>query len=145
MKQCRKCQEAKPLDEFRNKASSKDGKEPRCKACRREHDNNTYRDSPERRASIRKHVDARRLELKKFVRQYLESNPCVDCGQSDADLLEFDHLRDKSCGISSIIAGASSMQRLLDEIDKCVVRCLYCHRKKTIKQLGWYQWVTSPQ
>lgn len=87
-------------------------------------------------------MKARSLELKRFVRQYLAENPCVDCGQSDPDLLEFDHVRGtKVSGIGPMITGGASMKRLLDEMDKCVVRCLYCHRKRTIKQFGWYSWV----
>ena len=35
-KRCTKCGETKPLDEFHRNASSKDGRMPRCKACRKE-------------------------------------------------------------------------------------------------------------
>ena len=28
---------------------------------------------------------------------------------------------------------------ILEEIDKCVVRCLYCHRKRTATQFGWWK------
>lgn len=132
----------KPISDFRNRKASPDGKESRCKGCRRDFDNNTYQNNPERKASIRRQMKERSLTLKKFIRQYLSEHPCVDCGQSDPDLLEFDHVTGtKVAGIGRMIAGACRMERLLDEIDKCVVRCLYCHRKRTIKQFGWYSWV----
>lgn len=144
MKKCVRCEVEKSMSDFRNRKASKDGKESSCKECRRTFDNNTYKTNPERRDSIRRQMNERSMVLKKFVRQYLTEHPCVGCGQSDPDLLEFDHVRGvKESGISTLIAGACKMQRLLDEIDKCVVRCLYCHRKRTIKQLGWYAWVTS--
>lgn len=142
MKKCASCNETKSLDDFRNRKASADGRESRCKDCRKSADNATYRSNPQRRESIRVQMKERSLQLKKFVRGYLESHPCVDCGQADADLLEFDHVSGtKVAGISSMIAGACKMERLLDEIAKCEVRCLYCHRKRTIKQLGWYSWV----
>jgi hypothetical protein len=144
MKICLECGVSKPLDEFRNRQASADGKESRCRECRRAADNATYKSNPARRNSIRAQMNERSLQLKKFVREYLESHPCVDCGLDDADLLEFDHVRGtKVAGISRLIKGACKMQRLLDEIDKCEVRCLHCHRKRTIKQLGWYTWVSS--
>ena len=33
MKQCKKCKQTKPLAEFNNLSSSKDGKQPKCKLC----------------------------------------------------------------------------------------------------------------
>lgn len=135
---------SKPLDEFRNRKASADGKESRCKECRRAADNATYVSDPARRDSIRSQMKERSLQLKRFVREYLETHPCVDCGLADADLLEFDHVRgEKVDGIGGLVKGACRMQRLLDEIDKCEVRCLHCHRKRTIKQFGWYSWNVS--
>jgi hypothetical protein len=142
MKQCSECQESKPLEAFRNRKASKDGKESRCKECRRKFDNNTYKNNQNRRDSIRAQMRERSLKLKRFVRDYLSTHPCVDCGQNDPDLLEFDHVSgDKRSGIGAMIAGACKMESLVDEIAKCEVRCLYCHRKRTIKQFGWYSWV----
>lgn len=143
MKKCKECHQEQALSEFRNRKASKDGKESRCKSCRRRADNHTYKTDSQRRESIRRQMKARSLKLKMFVREYLSTHPCVDCGQGDPDLLEFDHVRgEKVANIGQMIAGACRMERLLDEIDKCVVRCLYCHRKRTIKQFGWYSWVT---
>ncbi len=61
---------------------------------------------------------------------YKRSHPCVDCGNSDIRVLEFDHVR----GIKLLtIANTSSFSfsRLVEEIDKCDVRCANCHRIKT--------------
>lgn len=142
MKKCSGCRESKSLDCFRNRKASKDGKESRCKDCRKTFDNETYKNNQARRDSIRSQMRERSLKLKRFIREYLSSHPCVDCGQDDPDLLEFDHVSgNKVAGIGTLIAGACKMERLLGEIAKCEVRCLHCHRKRTIKQFGWYSWV----
>lgn len=59
---------------------------------------------------------------------------CVDCGINDPDVLEFDH-RDpsqKSFTIGSSSGVGGTRERLLDEINKCDVRCANCHRKRTV-------------
>lgn len=71
-----------------------------------------------------------------WLYQYLLKNPCVDCGESDPVVLEFDHRGDKRLMISSAVNnyGAS---RLKEEIDKCEVRCSNCHKRKTAIEQGW--------
>ena len=75
----------------------------------------------------------RRTELRRMVLGHLLENPCVDCGESDPIVLEFDH-RDpsgKSFNIGDGVARAYGTQRIKDEIAKCDVRCANCHRRKT--------------
>src|SRR5213592_3239392 len=63
-----------------------------------------------------------------YLVAYLSKHPCVDCGEDDPIVLEFDHLRDKKFAIS---AGLQSRpwQDVLDEIAKCDVVCANCHRR----------------
>ena len=58
-------------------------------------------------------------------------HPCVDCGESDPIVLEFDHLRDKKWNVSEMISGAFPWTTVELELEKCVVRCANCHRRKT--------------
>lgn len=69
----------------------------------------------------------------KYIRLYLSTHPCVDCGESDILVLEFDHRRksEKYKGISQLIKNRGTFKRVLEEISKCDVRCANCHRRKT--------------
>tara|TARA_R110000824_G_scaffold78261_1_gene197681 strand:+ start:72 stop:434 length:363 start_codon:yes stop_codon:yes gene_type:complete len=54
---------------------------------------------------------------------------CVDCGESNPIVLEFDHVRGKKkmC-VSNMISQSYSFKTIQEEIDKCEVRCANCHR-----------------
>lgn len=79
--------------------------------------------------------------LKSIVRNYLASHPCVDCDESDIVVLEFDHInRSKKIGnISTMVRSSVSVEKLVDEIKKCEVRCANCHRRKTVAEV----WITG--
>jgi L-lysine 2,3-aminomutase len=72
------------------------------------------------------------------VADYLRSHPCVECAESRLELLEFDHVRgEKKYNVASMMSGKYSAERVLLEIEKCDVRCIVCHRRKTAATLGW--------
>ena len=55
---------------------------------------------------------------------------CLDCGEKDQRVLDFDHVRGiKAFTISDHLD--LSPARLYAEIDKCEVRCANCHRRVT--------------
>lgn len=72
-----------------------------------------------------------------FILEYLEANPCVDCGEADPVVLEFDHRGDKRCSVSDAVRKGLGQKTIAAEIAKCDVRCANCHRRKTAGQFGW--------
>lgn len=79
----------------------------------------------------------RRNKNRAYVLEYLSTHFCVDCGETDPIVLEFDHVRDKDKKISDLIN--YSHNRLKEEILKCEVRCSNCHKIRTATQQGWYK------
>jgi hypothetical protein len=65
-----------------------------------------------------------------YLVDFLRARPCVDCGEPDPLVLEFDHLGSKSFNIAANL-GNRKWQSILDEIAKCDVVCANCHRRRT--------------
>jgi hypothetical protein len=63
----------------------------------------------------------RYLRACEFVRAFLERNPCVDCGEADMLVLEFDHVHAKRDWVSRLMARGAALERIQEEIDRCEV------------------------
>lgn len=59
-----------------------------------------------------------------------KDKPCVDCGkQYHPCCMEFDHVRStKKFSLSKAARGGFSVAAIVDEIAKCEIRCVLCHR-----------------
>jgi hypothetical protein len=68
---------------------------------------------------------------------YFAGHPCVDCGESDVRVLDFDHIAGKSALVSALVAWGAPRDRLEAEIARCEVRCANCHRRVTARRAGW--------
>lgn len=85
------------------------------------------------RASRAKRVAAARAHLA----EHLNDHPCVDCGESDVRVLDFDHVGEKRELVSSLVARGAPWRRIAAEIVQCEVRCANCHRRVTARRAGW--------
>ena len=89
-------------------------------------------------AKAKEHSRAARARTRAFISNYLKTNPCVDCGEANIIVLEFDHIGDdKDFNISDAARNGVGIKKLKDEIAKCEVRCANCHRKKTYERGGF--------
>ena len=139
VKTCTRCGKTKPLDQFPPVRRSEPEKlQTWCRACFSEANKRNYWKDP---APVRQRVVAnsarRRAETRARAVEYLLAHPCVDCGERDIVVLQFDHLRDKSFDLSVMIAWGASWARIEAEIAKCVVRCANCHHRKTAQERGY--------
>lgn len=58
---------------------------------------------------------------------------CADCGYDDVRAIEPDHRADaeKAGNLSRMVQMCASEDRIRSELDKCVPRCVRCHRRAT--------------
>ncbi len=85
--------------------------------------------------------DINRYPAREKVLEYLQEHFCVDCGETDFIILDFDHRigEKKKNGISALVTAGYCWDTVKKEIDKCDVRCANCHRKKTAVDFKWYK------
>ena len=138
MKKCSRCTKTKEYSDFAKRSAAKDGLANWCKLCFKEYDRDRYRKGDKSRK------DKNRLERIEKIRvllwDYLCNSSCPDCGETDPEVLEFDHLdpSKKEANVSDMLR-SRSWESILGEIKKCEVVCANCHRKRTIKQFGFWR------
>ena len=106
---------------------------------KRAYDRDWYATNKERLRNVKsKRTKQSRKRNSQFVFEYLMTHPCIDCGEDDPIVLEFDHKGNKSINVSDMISRSYSIEKIKLEIQKCDVRCANCHRRKTAKDFNWY-------
>ena len=73
------------------------------------------------------HLNKLRLHLNKLKK---EKGPCVQCGENDKRVLQFDHI-DESNKIKGV-GDLRSIEKMNSEAEKCQILCRMCHTKKSI-------------
>jgi len=137
---CTKCGRVKEIEEFPWKSKLLNRRHAVCKPCTSNRSRNWYENN---KASHKENVKAykqdSRVTARQFVWDYLSSHPCIECGETDPIVLEFDHIMGKDQNVSTLVADGVSIKRLQKEISLCQVLCANCHRRKTAKERGWFR------
>jgi hypothetical protein len=139
MGRCSRCKEEKPDEDFAWRRRGQGQRDTYCRPCRAAYKQEHYAANKARYiAAARQRKKALIEERTVYLVTFLREHPCVDCGESDPIVLEFDHLRDKRFSISEGIQGRN-WQDVLDEIAKCDVVCANCHRRRTAIRGGYHR------
>jgi hypothetical protein len=78
------------------------------------------------------YVNKSKTRNRQIVLDHFETHPCVDCGNTDVRVLEFDHVRGTKIDCVSVgVKDSWSVEKLVEEINKCEVRCANCHKIMT--------------
>ena len=135
LKHCHTCGQDRPIEEF---AKHRNGRQSKCKPCNREYQRWHYRrNKPDYIAKAAAWKLKRRRENVVPLLEYLASHPCVDCGETDPVVLQFDHVRGKDQLISTMLSECRNWDCILYEIQKCEVRCANCHWRRHARERGW--------
>lgn len=141
-KYCGTCKLIKNKDEFNKNSSNKDGLNTICRKCSNNRSKKYYSENPDyHRKNVKKRNKKIHFNIRKKIFEYLKDHPCIDCGETNVIVLEFDH-RDgveKNFNISMAPNRGYGWEKIKNEIDKCDVRCANCHRIRTAKQFNWYK------
>jgi hypothetical protein len=136
LRRCGRCGQSKSPAEFAWRRRAKGQRDNLCRPCRAEYHREHYEANRDRYvAQARERKRALALERTTYLIDYFGSHPCVDCAENDPVVLEFDHLRDKLFDIGQALP-YRSWASILCEIEKCVVVCANCHRRRTAKRRG---------
>jgi hypothetical protein len=86
---------------------------------------------------IKRRRRASKQEARQWVNTYKTQNPvCTDCQIAyPPHVLDFDHIKDKSFGISRALQMGTSLEKIKQEIKKCEIVCSNCHRIRTYERL----------
>jgi hypothetical protein len=136
MKRCSRCKQLKPLDAFNRLSRAKDGLQWNCRDCNAAwHAENKAHHN----ALIHARTARVRQENQDRLFTYLEEHPCLDCGEDDIVVLEFDHLRDKVRAVAEMV-NTHGWAAIAAEIEKCEVVCANCHRRRTARRAETARW-----
>lgn len=95
----------------------------------------------------RRHYAANKIEIKSraikfskiarkrnlvFSRRVKRFIGCNNCGMKNPLCLDFHHLSDKSTNVADGVKHAWSLNKLKEEMRKCIILCANCHRIKTL-------------
>lgn len=140
---CRKCETELNLCEFYFRNKKENIRHDICKMCAKKNsiDKKYYNNNKEEylaKTKIRQEALLNENRIK--LLEYQQLNPCVDCGNDNPIVLEFDHLiqEEKTINISLMLRDYK-WDKIKKEIDKCEVVCANCHRIRTAKQLNWWK------
>jgi hypothetical protein len=126
-------------------ARSLDAEIARCEVvCANCHRRRTARRGGWRRAvptgePARPIVDQRIARNVAHVHAILRSSTCVDCGERDPVVLEFDHRGRKRGSVTQMAWWGFSVAAIDAEIAHCEVRCANCHRRATARRGGHFR------
>ena len=123
---CKQCGHIQPEDQFKSRISRRQTLTKWCQTCLQRKSRSDINPT-----TTKGKCRARWEEWKK-------NNPCVVCGETDTQLIEADHLRDKvhKCSDNRYWSNHGGVPALEKELAKCQSLCRWCHALKSDRERG---------
>jgi hypothetical protein len=93
-----------------------------------------HQQSPEWKTKKIQAQNDRKGKILQWIRDFKSSRGCSECPERDWRCLDFHHLGNKSFNVGMFARNGWSIETLQSEIEKCVILCSNCHRKKTFEE-----------
>jgi hypothetical protein len=134
---CGRCQQLLPISDFAWRRKTRGQRDNSCRACRAAYKQEHYAANRERYiADAIRRKQAVVAERTAYIVELFRERPCIDCGETDPLVLEFDHIGPKNFNIAKGLPN-NNWQAVLDEIATCEVVCANCHRRRTSLRGGF--------
>lgn len=141
-KTCSKCKNLKTIDEFPWRSKIKQKKQAACRDCTKQTSKKWYKNNTSRQIENVKRNN--QIHYKSRIERmfaFLSDKSCIDCGERNPILLDFDHVRgEKVDNISHMLSTGASWTAIEAELEKCEPTCSNCHRLKTAQRGQWYMY-----
>lgn len=148
MRQCTKCRinKEETKDNFYQRRNG--SFDARCRDCNALSSRKYYgknKDKEKKRTTSRR--KSKQNEARAYLLDYLQSHPCIDCGEANILTLEFDHIDSstKIDNVSNMVIQGRLLKDIKCEVNKCEVRCANCHKIKTAQQQTWYKYLVKKE
>lgn len=140
LKICTHCGKSKELSDYSWKNQKKGWRHGFCKSCHSLYRKDHYAENKKKYLLKAREWNKKQTDfLRKFIYSYLSNHHCVDCGNKDIRVLDFDHEGKKLMGIAQMIRNCHSIASVENEIKVCKVRCANCHRIKTFTKGNFWK------
>jgi len=139
VKTCSTCRRSLQYSEFTARAASPDGHQSVRRDCNKARSKRYYAENVERhRKAVAAQVATTRAAHIERIGAYLLDHSCVDCGERDIRVLDFDHRdgSEKAAEVMKLAKAAYSWARVSAEIAECDVRCRNRHARVTYERMG---------
>ena len=110
---CTKCKQELPIDQFNWRDKAKGTRRSECKTCHNNYMKQKYK------------------EKQVIVQELKAQCSCAKCGDKRGYVLDYHHIdpNDKEDGVARMISNNYTLDKVYNEIEKCVVLCANCHRE----------------
>tara|TARA_R100000781_G_scaffold14941_2_gene12303 strand:+ start:1617 stop:2096 length:480 start_codon:yes stop_codon:yes gene_type:complete len=141
IKKCSYCEKYYKMSDFSWKLKRLNKRSNKCRQCTNEYSRKHYiKYKHKYKKRVKVNTEKYKKERRDLVYEFKLSNPCASCGESNPIVLEFHHLdpKEKRNDVSNMASHGYSAKSIEKEIEKCIILCANCHRKKTAKQQNWH-------
>lgn len=129
MKICNICKRTLPLTDFNKKKSNPDGHQGQCRECSKEKNKSHY--GRNKQSYLDRNDKNRKIRRSKWI-EFKRTLKCERCGENHPATLDFHHLdpNEKDFNLSGKAFYGYSVERIHEELSKCIILCSNCHRKE---------------